>query len=1062
MRDGTRVRITFLVDEPLSADPELEASGALAALGFDKVPELSTGLLYTMEASVAGLPADTVAESTVRLVDLVDLVGNHLPEPVTLLTVRVDTDAPDAPRVDVPDAVVYRRIPHGSDETGGDPRFALRGVAGAVDLPTFPGEVGTIVAFNVAPHVEIGRGAAGSNGSFDAFTLSPANREVVQLLYLDGAGNPSPEVAVRDIEWVATMGGELAGNDVQNPHAYDRRPWLAGTLFQDEAEPMPGGALVVPGDGLAVEAEGRGDFRTVCEAGHMVPPARRYGAMAYDAARGRVILFGGRRYADAESWGSGDEWYDTWEWDGRGWEQLCGPGTTCEGPEPRMGSAMAYDAARGRVVLFGGFLADGSKITDEIWEWEGRTRTWALVCGGDTGCAGPSGLAWTAMAYDARRGQVVVQGGMTEYGLPPKLSDETWAWRGPEGGWTPICGGGTGCAAPTKRFGHAMAYDTTRDRFVLVGGRTANNVDFRETWELRAEPPQWQMVSGGGPAGRTHPAVVYDAASHETVLFGGASGLNQDNYYGDTWAWNGSTWQERCLDATICAGPAARTGQTAAYDAAREEVVIFGGQSATADFTDTWRFTGGTWGQVGDAATPCLAPEAVFNPAASFDAERGVTVLFGGAVANSVSISQTWEWNGLGWRERCVGADVCGAGVPSARMGSSLGWSPSDGYSVLHGGIETDLCSLRTDYYAWNGELWFRLCFPTSFAPAWCSQSPASRSSAAVTVGPDGEFMLYGGSYTNNPPGGFCIAKQRLDTWRWDGPGWSTLVTDGGIYADPPTSGSGRIAYDSARDALVLFGWQGEEPKRAITLEWSDMAGWETRCDELAGCEGPRGRYAHRMVYDPLRGRTLLYGGLDYSGLANLNRAWEWDGSIWREACGPDLACVAPYRRTSPAMTYDTWRGEVVIFGGWWGGVPTDETWRWNAGGARSPAQVFQARFSHAGDVAPSDVQRVTTRWVARGAGFPDGSETSGVRLSIWDAGAWQEIETAGGTVDAFGELTWSTDDPLRLARLFFGDDLALGIAATSLAPVGFGGPDHSDGLLAVDYAEVVVTYRLP
>ena len=63
--------------------------------------------------------------------------------------------------------------------------------------------------------------------------------------------------------------------------------------------------------------------------------------MAYDAARQRVVLFGGF---------GGGHLGDTWEWNGTNWTQL----TPSTSPTARNAHAMAYDAARQRVVLLGG------------------------------------------------------------------------------------------------------------------------------------------------------------------------------------------------------------------------------------------------------------------------------------------------------------------------------------------------------------------------------------------------------------------------------------------------------------------------------------------------------------------------------------------------------------------------------------------------------------------------------------------------------------------------------------------------------------------------------------
>ena len=74
------------------------------------------------------------------------------------------------------------------------------------------------------------------------------------------------------------------------------------------------------------------------------PVSRTGHAMAYDAGRNRVVLFGGATVAPTTALG------DTWEWDGAAWSQA----TPAHAPAARHAHRMAYDAARGRSVLFGG------------------------------------------------------------------------------------------------------------------------------------------------------------------------------------------------------------------------------------------------------------------------------------------------------------------------------------------------------------------------------------------------------------------------------------------------------------------------------------------------------------------------------------------------------------------------------------------------------------------------------------------------------------------------------------------------------------------------------------
>ena len=71
--------------------------------------------------------------------------------------------------------------------------------------------------------------------------------------------------------------------------------------------------------------------------------ARYRPALAYDAARERVVLYGG--------WDTTDTFGETWEFDGSDWTQAA---SELQSPPARSDPALTYDEARGRVVLFGG------------------------------------------------------------------------------------------------------------------------------------------------------------------------------------------------------------------------------------------------------------------------------------------------------------------------------------------------------------------------------------------------------------------------------------------------------------------------------------------------------------------------------------------------------------------------------------------------------------------------------------------------------------------------------------------------------------------------------------
>jgi Galactose oxidase, central domain len=138
------------------------------------------------------------------------------------------------------------------------------------------------------------------------------------------------------------------------------------------------------------------------------PPARADAAIAYDAATGTVVLFGGS--------GANGSFSDTWTWDGSTWSK--------QNPAPHPGgltvASMAYDAATRTVVLFGGANNSRGALSD-TWTWDGST--WAR----QNPAAHPSVRTSAAMAYDVATGNVVLFGGVGTAGDSAPFGD-TWIW----------------------------------------------------------------------------------------------------------------------------------------------------------------------------------------------------------------------------------------------------------------------------------------------------------------------------------------------------------------------------------------------------------------------------------------------------------------------------------------------------------------------------------------------------------------------------------------------------------------------------------------------------------
>ncbi|MBI3651572.1 MAG: hypothetical protein HY231_11200 [Acidobacteria bacterium] len=146
------------------------------------------------------------------------------------------------------------------------------------------------------------------------------------------------------------------------------------------------------------------------------PPPRSSHQIIYDAARRQVLMFGGLDYRAGRTYG------DTWLYDGRAWTPV-----KVAGPAPRFHHVMVYDAARSRLVLFGGNLAEPPLNFDKFkagsrgdtWEWNGKG--WTQIS-----ATGPARRDHHAMAYDAARRKTILFGGFSE----GKYLGDTWEWEG--------------------------------------------------------------------------------------------------------------------------------------------------------------------------------------------------------------------------------------------------------------------------------------------------------------------------------------------------------------------------------------------------------------------------------------------------------------------------------------------------------------------------------------------------------------------------------------------------------------------------------------------------------
>ena len=440
------------------------------------------------------------------------------------------------------------------------------------------------------------------------------------------------------------------------------------------------------------------------------PPGRVDAALAYDAARGVTVLFGGQTYAR-----SGQDaiiqFGDTWLWDGQTWREVAKSGPS---PGPRSGHSMAYDPIRQRVVLFAGAVAIGDRVRDsgsllsDVWEWDGASWREVTVTGATPGLRFSS-----PMTYDPKSREIVMFGGAhpLSQGAAPNRADDLWSFNGTRwrrlddhvapgvrgrhqsayvesSGEVMMCCGADlaggpplsdvwhwsgqgwrlGTPVPSGLEGHGMTYDAARDRVVVFGGSAPDDYE----WDGAA----WHTVtSTRGPQRRERPVFVHHAPTAQNVLFAGRvapDGLS------DTWTWDGLRWTQRIEDGAI---EGRRSEGAGAFDAGRGVVVVYGGFDLVVDWhLDVLEWNGATWRQVVPAGP---SPGSRTGHALAYDSIRRRTMLFGGTTDAGAN-NDLWAWDGTAWRQ----IDVRGPKPPGMDLHTMAFHEPT-GALVVSGGLRT-------------------------------------------------------------------------------------------------------------------------------------------------------------------------------------------------------------------------------------------------------------------------------------------------------------------------------------------------------------------------------------
>jgi hypothetical protein len=438
-------------------------------------------------------------------------------------------------------------------------------------------------------------------------------------------------------------------------------------------------------------------------------------------------------------------------------------------------------------------------------------------------------------------GRLLVYGGQAG-----GIYDDTWILKlDPVPSWSRI----ETTTSPGPRYGQGAVLDPRLGRAMLFGGFDHLNQYLADSWSFDFASERWEsFLINRRPPGRVYPDLVYDPAAGRIVMFGGFSPI--EDMLGDLWS----------LDVTGPAGwswllggasPPQRRYPAIAFDAARERLVVDGGQSPTTASarTDTWFLSSrapARW-------TPWDLPPPVGGRAfhsAIVDPVRDRLVVFGGF--GSGPFNDVWTLplgGGAGWTEiRPAGGDF-----PFARIDHGAVYDPRRDRMIIVGGL---LGAYMNDTWALD----------FSDPPTWTALQPEGlisgrRNHVMVYDSRRDRVLVFGGEFSG-------IARR--DVWAlWlDPPRWERLRPDGEI---PPGVLASCGIYDPVRDRLVILqpGPSGSDRADLWALSLTGTLRW--RPLEPLGVPPANGMFPV-ATYDPVGDRMLVQPGI-VDGVAE-SRVW--------------------------------------------------------------------------------------------------------------------------------------------------------------------------------------------
>jgi MYXO-CTERM domain-containing protein len=295
-----------------------------------------------------------------------------------------------------------------------------------------------------------------------------------------------------------------------------------------------------------------------------------------------------------------------------------------------------------------------------------------------------------------------------------------------------------------------------------------------------------------------------------------------------------------------------------------------------------------------------------------WDSARNRAVLFGGFDEATGRRNDTWEWDSATttWIDRTPSGTK-----PSPRHSGLIAYDSTRGKTILFSGnTGTGVATAGTwssDTWEWDGTAgtWTLITAPTI--------SGTQYNSGTTMVYDPGinKIVLY---YYYNQIWTYTAGTGATGTWADAAPVPTKMDTAVPGYVEPA------MVYDSGQQRVVVFG--GQYYGRALWELKTDDFTWVNRS---APANGPIQRQSPSLAFDSKAGKLMVFGGRSSVDSQFKQDIWEWSG-IDSTLTPRTTGGIKPDPRNQAAMTYDSLRDRLLLFGGT-GTTTYDDLWSWSS-----------------------------------------------------------------------------------------------------------------------------------